>query len=84
MSTIEILFGIVLIIIAVTIISLVLMQEAQQQNVGAVTGSSDTFFSKNKGRTRDSALSRWTRSFSIIFFILVIAINAYMFLRPNA
>ena len=78
MSTMEITFGIILIILAIALVSLVLMQEAQQQNVGAVTGTSDTFFSKNKGRTRESALARWTRTVAIIFFLLVMAINAYI------
>lgn len=79
MSLIEIIFGIVLIIFSIGIIVAVLLQEGHQQNLGAVTGGADTFFSKNKARSIDAFLARWTKIISIGFFLLVIAINAFMF-----
>ena len=79
MSLIEIIFGIVLIIFSIGIIVAVLLQEGHQQNLGAVTGGADTFFSKNKARSIDAFLARWTKIISIGFFLLVISINAFMF-----
>ena len=56
MGALELGFGIVLLVFAVGIIALVLLQEGQQQNENRVGGgsSSDTFLSKNKGRTIDA------------------------------
>lgn len=79
MSAVEIIFGIVLLIFSVAITVIVLLQEGHQQDLGAITGGADTFLSKNKARSVDSFLARWTKVIAIGFFVLVIAINAYMY-----
>ena len=79
MSAVEIIFGIVLLIFSVAITVIVLLQEGHQQQVGVVTGGADTFLSKNKARSVDAFLARWTKVIAIGFFVLVIAINAYMY-----
>jgi preprotein translocase subunit SecG len=79
MSTIEVIFGIVLLIFSVAITVIVLLQEGHQQELGAITGGADTFLSKNKARSVDAFLARWTKVIAIGFFVLVIAINAYMY-----
>nr|WP_319487875.1 preprotein translocase subunit SecG [uncultured Caproiciproducens sp.] len=79
MSAVEIIFGIVLLIFSVAITVIVLLQEGHQQELGAITGGADTFLSKNKARSVDSFLARWTKVIAIGFFVLVIGINAYMY-----
>ncbi|MDF2632689.1 MAG: secG [Caproiciproducens sp.] len=79
MSAVEIIFGIVLLIFSVAITVIVLLQEGHQQQVGVVTGGADTFLSKNKARSVDAFLARWTKVIAIGFFVLVIGINAYMY-----
>ena len=81
MSAIEIVIGIVLIIFSVFITAIVLMQEGHEQNVGVITGGADTFLSKNQARSIDSFLARWTKIIAIGFFILVMAINVYMYFK---
>ena len=75
----EIVFGIVLMIFSVAITVIVLLQEGHEQNVGVVTGGADTFLAKNRARSVDAFLSRWTKIIAVGFFLLVIAINAYLF-----
>ena len=60
MNVVEIVFGIVLLLFAVAIILVVLLQEGSQKNVGVITGGADTFLSKNKARSVDAFLARWT------------------------
>ena len=79
MSAVEIILGIVLIVFSVAITIVVLLQEGHEQNVGVVTGGADTFLSKNKARSIDSFLARWTKIIAVGFFVVVIVINAYMF-----
>lgn len=79
MSAVEIILGIVLIVFSVAITIVVLLQEGHEQNVGVVTGGADTFLSKNKARSIDSFLARWTKIIAVGFFVLVIVINAYMY-----
>lgn len=80
MSGLEIVLGILLILFAIGVIAVVLFQEGQQKSLGAITGSdSETFLSKNKSRSIDAFLERWTRVISVGFFIMVIAVNILLY-----
>ena len=80
MSSLEIVFGIILILFSVAVISVVLFQEGHQKNMGAITGgSSDTFLTKNKSRSIDAFLERWTKVISVGFFIAVVLINMLLY-----
>jgi len=79
MTAIQIIFGIILVLFSIGIILVVLLQEGHQQNLGAITGGADTFFAKNKARSIDAFLSKWTKFIAVGFFVLVIVINAIMF-----
>ncbi len=82
MSSAEIICGVAIIIFSILIVAIVLFQEGQQQNMGALTGGAgDTFLAKNKSRSIDSFLTRWTRFIAIMFFLLVIGVNAILFFK---
>ncbi len=76
MSAFEIIIGILMIIISVIIIAVVLLQEGRRAGIsGAISGGADTFLSKNKARTFDAFLGRWTKYIAIAFFILAVVAN---------
>lgn len=78
MSTLEMVGGIILLIVCTLTIILCLSQEQKSQDSmsAALTGaSSDSFYGKNEGRTREAILNKITRTFGIIMFIVVLAIN---------
>ena len=75
MSIWGIVLGVLLAIVSVAIIVVIILQEGNQQGIGAVTGVADSYFSKNKARSIDAFLSRWTKVFAAIFVIFVIALN---------
>lgn len=79
MTGLEIFFGVVLLLFSIAIVVIILLQEGQQQNLGAITGGADTFLSKNKARSIDAFLARWTKVIAVGFFVVVIAINAILF-----
>lgn len=79
MTPFEVIFGIILLLFSIAIVLVVLLQEGNQKNLGAVTGGADTFLSKNKARSVDAFLSRWTKFIAIGFFVLVIIANAVMY-----
>ena len=79
MGPVEIIFGIILLLFSIAIIIVVLLQEGHQQNLGAITGGADTVLAKNKARSIDAFLSRWTKFIALGFFVLVIAINIIMY-----
>jgi preprotein translocase subunit SecG len=61
MSAGEIILGIILMLFSIGITIVVLLQEGHEQNVGVITGGADTFLSKNKARSVDAFLARWTK-----------------------
>ena len=78
MTPYEIILAVLLLLFSIAIIVAVLLQEGNQKNMGVVTGGADTFLSKNKARSVDAFLSRWTKVIAIGFFVLVLVANAIM------
>lgn len=65
------------IVIAVVLIVTVLLQHGKQQGLsGAIAGGAETFFGKNKGRTVDAMLKKFTAVFAILFVISSLALTA--------
>lgn len=53
-----------------TLIVMVLLQSGKQAGLsGSISGGAETFFGKNKGRTIDSILSRFTAFAAIAFLV---------------
>ena len=49
------------------------MQESKQQGLsGAISGAAETFFGKNKGRTMEAKLEKWTKIAGVAFFVLAL------------
>ena len=58
------------VIIALILIVVVLMQHGKQQGLsGSIAGGAETFFGKNKGRTIDAILRKFTSVFAALFII---------------
>ena len=63
------------IIIALVLVVVVLFQSGKQAGLsGSIAGGSETFFGKNKGRTIDALLEKWTSIIAILFLITSIAL----------
>lgn len=75
MGVLGIVLGVVLAIVSIAIIVVIILQEGNQQGLGVVTGAADSYFSKNKARSIDAFLSRWTKVFAAVFVLFVIALN---------
>lgn len=78
MSVAEIVMGIILLLCCLIIIFLCLSQDSKAQNsmTSAITGaSSDSFYGKNEGRTKEAKLIKATKYSLIVFFILTLGLN---------
>jgi len=67
--------GAVILLISIAIIVLVLFQNSKKRGLsGAIGGtSSDSFFGKNQGQTKEKKLARYTTVLSIVFAVLTFA-----------
>ena len=76
MSVNEYVIGGVIILVSLIIIGVILLQQGRRAGInGAISGGADTFLSKNKARTVDASLARWTKYIAILFFVLAIVAN---------
>ncbi|MBC5737396.1 preprotein translocase subunit SecG [Pseudoflavonifractor sp. BIOML-A6] len=58
------------------LIAVVLLQSGKSAGLsGAIAGGMDTFMSKNKAKTWDAKLAKWTKWVAIIFMILTLVIS---------
>ena len=70
MTAVQYVLAFLVIIVSVIIVILVSLQESKQQGLsGAIAGAADTFFGKNKGRTMEAQLSKFTKIAGGVFFI---------------
>ena len=77
----KLILGISVIIISLFIIIVILLQQGHRAGItGAISGGADTFLSKNKARTFDATLARFTKYIAILFFVLAVVAN-YIALR---
>ena len=58
---------------------LVLMQEGRSQGLGAIAGAAETYGGKNKGRSMEGNLVKWTKILTVVFFLLAIVLNLDIF-----
>ena len=78
MNILEIISAICLILSCVFIIIMVLMQESKKGMSQAISGgSSDNFYQKNSGRTKEAKLAKATKTAAILFFVVTLVVNVF-------
>ena len=76
MKIAEIIIGVVIGLLSLVIVAIILLQQGRRSGInGAISGGADTFLSKNKARTVDASLARWTKVIAAAFFVLAIVAN---------
>ena len=75
MGTLNIVLAILLFVSAIFLIVAVLMQSGKDKGAGVITGgSSETYFGKNKNKSKEKRLALITTIVAIIFVILAILV----------
>lgn len=76
MGTLITVISIVHIIISLFLIVVVLLQSGKTAGLsGSIAGGAESFFGKNKGRTIDGILSKWTSVVAVLFIITSVALT---------
>ena len=58
---------------------LVLLQEGRSQGLGAIAGAAESYWGKNKGRSMEGNLEKWTKILMVVFFVLAVILNLSIF-----
>ena len=70
----ELVFGILLLVMAVFLVVAVLMQSGKDSKLsGSIAGGAETFFGKAQGSRWDKIFAKLTTAVAIVFVVVVIA-----------
>lgn len=76
MEILKLVMTIIQVLLGLFLTAVVLLQEGKTAGInGAVGGGSDTFLSKNKAKSWDAKLARWTKWVAIGFVVLTLVIS---------
>lgn len=73
---------IIFVIVSVIITVLVMCQESKDNGLGSLAGGAaagETYWGKNKGRSMEGNLVKWTKILTVVFFLLAIVLNLDIF-----
>jgi preprotein translocase subunit SecG len=79
MGVLRLILTIVLIVVSVIVTGIILMQEGKDQNLGAISGAAETYWGKNKGRSMEGKMLRWTVIAVVAFSVLTILLDMNLF-----
>lgn len=75
MAVLRVILTVVLIIVSIAFTAIVLMQEGKSAGLGAISGAAETYWGKNKGRSMEGALVKFTKVLGVVFMLLAVILN---------
>ena len=79
MEALKIVITILFIIVCIALTVLVLMQEGKSAGLGSISGAAETYWGKNKGRSMEGKLEKFTRISAILSVVLALVLNLKIF-----
>lgn len=71
----KIILAVVFVIICIALTVIVLLQEGKSAGLGAVSGMADTYWGKNKGRSMEGNLEKFTKFAAFAVLLLALLLN---------
>ena len=62
-------------ILGVALSAIILMQEGKSQGLGAISGMADTYWGKNRGRSIECGLEKFTKIAAVLFFLVALVLD---------
>ena len=71
----KIILTIVFVLICIALTVIVLLQEGKSQGLGAIGGMADSYWGKNKGRSMEGTLEKFTKFAAIAVLLLALVLS---------
>ena len=71
----KIILTIVFVLICIALTVIVLLQEGKSQGLGAIGGMADSDWGKNKGRSMEGTLEKFTKFAAVAVLLLALVLN---------
>jgi preprotein translocase subunit SecG len=76
MATLKVIVQIIYVLVCITLTFVVLKQEGKVAGLsGALVGSGETYWSKNKGRSVEGTLEKATKYLALAFIVISVLLN---------
>ena len=71
----RIILTVIFVILCIAMTVIVLMQEGKSAGLGTIAGMADTYWGRNKGRSMEGNLEKFTKFAAILFVVLALVLN---------
>ena len=75
MDILKIVLMIIFVIDCIALSAIILLQEGKSAGLGTISGSADSYWGQNKGRSMEGHLVLATKIMAILFMVLAIVLN---------
>ena len=76
MEVLRTIITVLFVLVCIVLTVIVLMQEGKNNGLsGAISGSGETYWSKNKGRSMEGKLGNITKILAVVFLIMAVVLN---------
>ena len=70
--------SVVFVVLGVALSAIILMQEGNTQGLGSIGGMAESYWGKNKGRSMEGNLEKFTKFGTIAFLLIALVLNILM------
>ena len=75
MAVLKTVLMVIFILVSIILTVIVLMQEGKSAGLGTISGAADSYWGKNKGRSREGVLVKVTRALVVLFLVSGAVLN---------
>lgn len=79
MEKLRTLLTIIFVLVCIALVVLVLSQEGKDAGLGSIGGLSDSYWGKNKARSMEGNLVRFTKWLAIAYIVIALVLNLNVF-----
>ena len=79
MDILKIVLMIIFVIDCIALSAIILLQEGKSAGLGAISGAAETYWGKNKGRSMEGKLEKFTKLAAVLIFVLALVLNLKVF-----
>ena len=71
----KVILSVIFVLICLALIGIILLQEGKSAGLGSISGMADTYWGKNKGRSMEGTLEKFTKAAAVLFMVLAVVLN---------
>ena len=75
----KVILSVIFALICLALIVIILLQEGKSAGLGSISGMADSYWGKNKGRSMEGKLVKFTKYLAVGFMVLAIILNLNVF-----